>query len=267
MRGIGRYVLALGAAGLGAIGLVWRDFAGVWQPVPDGIAGRVVLACVAGLVLLLGGAALTTRRYVRFGAVLIGAMFFVFASLWVRRIIGFPQIFATWSGCAEELAVVFAAILLFSGATLDRPIARAAVAGFGVCAICFGIVHFLYPVETAAMVPGWAPGGRLFWAYATGAGHFLGGCAILARFQALLATRLLTAMYASFNLFVWGPTLAAAPHDHVAWAGNALNLTLVGVAWVVADAISRAQSTGMWQPLWRSSRRTAPQPDAAAIPS
>jgi hypothetical protein len=33
----------------------------------------------------------------------------------------------------------------------------------------------------------------------------------------------------------------AFPHDHVAWGGNAYNLTAVGAAWIVADWLATRQ--------------------------
>ena len=57
--------------------------------------------------------------------------------------------------------------------------------------------------------------------------------------QARLAAILLTAMYASVTLLVHGPMLLADPSSHMFWSENALNLVLVGAAWVVADSLAR----------------------------
>jgi hypothetical protein len=35
--------------------------------------------------------------------------------------------------------------------------------------------------------------------------------------------------------------LLADPSSHVNWSENALNLTLVGTAWVVADSLARSR--------------------------
>jgi len=50
---------------------------------------------------------------------------------------------------------------------------------------------------------------------------------------------MLTAMYASFTPLVHGPMLLADPFSHMNWSENALNLALTGVAWVVADSLTR----------------------------
>jgi hypothetical protein len=40
MTNVGIRVYGLAAVALGTVGLVWGDFALVWQPVPAGIRGR-----------------------------------------------------------------------------------------------------------------------------------------------------------------------------------------------------------------------------------
>jgi hypothetical protein len=49
-------------------------------------------------------------------------------------------------------------------------------------------------------------------------------------------------MFVGFGLLVWLPQLFAHPKDHMAWAGNGINLALVGAAWVVADAMARLRA-------------------------
>ena len=92
---------------------------------------------------------------------------------------------------------------------------------------------------TAPLVPKWLPPSQEFWGYATGVGHIAAGVAILTGVQARLAAILLTAMYASFTPLVHIPMLLADQSKQFIWSENALNLVLVGVAWVVADSLSK----------------------------
>jgi hypothetical protein len=55
----------------------------------------------------------------------------------------------------------------------------------------------------------------------------------------VLASRLLTAMFAIFGLLVWLPRVLADPDHHINWGGNAQNWALTGAAWIVADLFSR----------------------------
>jgi len=47
LSNLGSRVYGLGAVALGLVGLVWGDFAAVWQPVQAGVPHREVLAYVA----------------------------------------------------------------------------------------------------------------------------------------------------------------------------------------------------------------------------
>ncbi len=125
---------------------------------------------------------------------------------------------------------------------------------FGLCLVAFGAAHLLYTEETAAMVPAWLPPGQRAWALATGAGHLLAGLALLSGVRALLAARLVTAMFIGFGLFVWAPQLFQSPGDHMAWAGNAINFALIGAAWTVASSIAEFGAD------WPSLRDAKPEP-------
>ena len=112
---------------------------------------------------------------------------------------------------------------------------------FGVCALLFGGAHFFYMNFTVPLVPKWLPPNGEFWAYATGVGHIAAGIAILTGVQARLAAILLTAMFAAFTPLVHVPLLIADPSSHAVWSENALNLALIGAAWVVADSLARSR--------------------------
>lgn len=244
MTDLGRRVYGAAAIALGLIGLAWGDFAAVWQPVPDGMPGRTVLAYATAVAFLVAGAALQWLRTARWAALALAALYLVFTLLWARRIPGHPQIFGVWSGTAEQLALVASGIMAFASLRQDdwphaRRVAQICRLLFGVCLLAFGTAHFLYPAETAVLVPKWLPPGQGAWAMITGACHILAGLALLSGVRALLAARLLTAMFVGFGALVWAPQLFTQPQVHLNWAGNAINLALIGAAWVVADTISR----------------------------
>jgi len=50
-------------------------------------------------------------------------------------------------------------------------------------------------------------------------------------------------MYASFTVMVHVPMLLASASSHWIWAENALNLALIGAAWVVADSLAQDATT------------------------
>jgi hypothetical protein len=43
-----------------------------------------------------------------------------------------------------------------------------------------------------------------------------------------------------FSALALAPLVFAYPHAHAAWGGNAYNLTAVGAAWILAEALATA---------------------------
>ena len=108
---------------------------------------------------------------------------------------------------------------------------------FGICLIYFGLAHHFYLANTVSMVPAWLPPGQAFWAYATGAGHVAAAIAIISGVYARLGAILLTAMFILFTILVHAPRVLTDLHNHFAWGENAVNLALIGSAWVVAASL------------------------------
>jgi uncharacterized membrane protein YphA (DoxX/SURF4 family) len=257
---LGSRVYGLGAVALGLVGLVWGDFATNWQPIqalPFTVPYRMALAYVAAACLLSAGVAIQWRRSAPAGLLVLAILYFLFALLWLPRVIGFPQIFGTWGGFLEAMSLVAPAVIAYASSKPRDSVraSRTIQIGrlfFGVCALSFGLVHFSALPQTAAMVPLWIPPGQRFWAIATGVAHMLAGFAILSGVLDVLGSRLLTVMLAAFGALVWAPRLFAQPLEHMVWAGNAINLTLTGAAWVVADSIAnrRRQTPGQHEALY-----------------
>lgn len=244
MMQIGRRLFATAAAALGAIGMLWGDFAIYWQPVPSDLPGHLQLAYLAGFVLFAGGIAAQFDRTTRVAGWALATVFAAFSVPWLIRVIRFAELFGTWGGLAEAFALVLASIIVAEGYGHPRTgahsfLENACIRTFGICAIAFGLNHFFALRQTAEMVASWIPPGQVFWATATGIFHCAAGLAIVSGARALLAARLLGCMMLVFSALVWLPSLAASLTAHLVWAGNAENLALAGAAFVAADAIAR----------------------------
>ena len=251
---LGRLVYGAGTVALGVIGLASGDFASNWHPVPPDVPGRQALAYLAAVCLLGAGMATCWRRTARAGASVLAALYLVFAALWVRRVIGFPQIYGTWGGMLEQLvpAITGGVIALAPPDAHSAEAARASEIGrmlLGVCGVSFGVTHFTAMPQTSEMVPAWIPPGQRFWAITTGVCDLLAGLALLSGVAAALAARLLTAMLVGFGILLWAPRLVASSGTYGAWRGNAINLVMAGAVWVVADAIGRRQRVARTRPL------------------
>jgi uncharacterized membrane protein YphA (DoxX/SURF4 family) len=238
----GGRVFGVAAMAFGIIALIWRDFATVWHPVPADVPHRVILVYVTAILLLAGGAAVQWRRTLRPGLVLLAILYLLTACLWLPRVIGYPQLIGTWSGFAQQFCLTVAAMTVYAmAAPLDapwaQPLARAGRVLFGLCAISFGIAHFLALPQTAELVPAWLPLGQRFWGIATGVVFVLAGISMLAGIYAMLSAVVLTVMLASFGLLIWLPSAIRHPHEHIVWAGNTINLAVTAAAWMMAEAL------------------------------
>jgi uncharacterized membrane protein YphA (DoxX/SURF4 family) len=94
----------------------------------------------------------------------------------------------------------------------------------------------------------WSPNGcplASVLGYATGICFIAAGLAILAGIKGRLAAILLTVMIASFALLVNEPMLLANPASHFNWTESAVNLAILGAAWVVADSLALPRSSDL----------------------
>jgi uncharacterized membrane protein YphA (DoxX/SURF4 family) len=229
-------VYALGAILLGAVGIWFHDFAMQWQPVPKGLPAYGMLAYVSGLLLIAGGVAILSRKGERLGALLLASFF----GLWVvalhlpNAIKGWQHIGA-WNAPAEFTFATMGGVALFStgAGSLRGTLAKVARILAGASCLVFGLAHFNYIDFTASMVPAWIPPSQTFWAWATGAGHFAAGLALVSGFQARLAATLEAAMMASFVVLLHAPRVVAAPDQHIEWIMLAVASTFTGAAWLV----------------------------------
>jgi hypothetical protein len=237
MRNLGVWVWAVGIVALGLVGLAFGNLEG-GQTAPKATPDRAVLVAIANAFLVVAGAAAPLRGARRWAAAALALWWVVVVTVLMAAsvILLHPDVFGAWSGAAEVMAVGTAAIIVWAGTGVSGEAAwvRGAQATFGICAVLFGVAHFVYMGLTAPLVPRWLPGSGVFWGYATGVAQVAAGVAIATRIAGRLAAVLLTTMYGLFQLLVHMPLLIGAPGSEFFWSENALNLTLVGVAWVVA---------------------------------
>src|SRR5436305_92008 len=244
----GVYVYAAGSIAAGILDLIWGGFESAHQPIQalgDHIPGREILAYIAAVWLVAGGAAILWRRTIRAGAGALAAVYFIFALFWLPRfytashVLGLrlPVLIGISVGIAQQLILVAAAAIVHASfSTRDsvwlsraRPLARWI---FGLSSIGFGLAHLTGVRAVAAMVPKWMPLGSDFWAILTGIAFVLAGIAILSGILDVLAVRLLALMLLLFSVLVLAPRPLAAPRSHVIWGSNAYNLAAVGAAWI-----------------------------------
>ncbi len=220
-----RYAFAVALAGLGLTGIAFGDFALQWQPVPEGLPGRTLLAILSGgaLVILAGG--LLLRATAPFATIVLAGVMAVWTLLLhlPRVVMNVPW---AWLGFFEFVAITGATLILASVLWEGREgvlmrftgpgVARAGFILFAVSTPFFGLSHVISVEGAARFVPGWLPFAE-FWVVATGLGHAAVGLALLAGILTRLATALYSVMIASFILTVHVPDLISDPARHQFW--------------------------------------------------
>lgn len=245
---LGRHVFGLAAVAFGVFAFVWHDF-NIWQQIRalGNVPHREILVYIVAAVEILGGVAIEGRRTAQAGAVALGAVYLIFALLWVPLIIEKPLVFDRWGNFFEQFSLVSGALIVYASfdlrdAARAAKVARIGYFSFGICVVSFTLEQLFYLSGTANFVPRWIPLGQMFWAIATTVAFALAAIALLSGRFALLATRLLTAMIVGFGLLVWLPAPFADRHSPTSWAGNAENLAIAGAAWIVADYLRQRRS-------------------------
>lgn len=230
---------ALALIGLGVLGIVYGDFAMQWQPVPDWVPVRHLVAYLSAAVLILGGAGLvSTRMAARSARVL-----FVYSILWLALklppLATNPFFEANWLGAGELAVIVAACWMLVTSDPRQRSVARYL---FAVSLIPIGLSHFFYRPETLSFVPTWLPF-RPFWANLGGAGHVAAGVAVLLGIYPRLAATLEAAMIGAFTLLVWLPGVITASTSRPQWTGFLMSWLIGAAAWVVARSLASRGET------------------------
>ena len=239
-------VWGIGIIALGAVCLAFGDFH-PGQPVPKDFPARTEFAYAVAVFMLVAGAAVEWRRTLPWAAAAITAYWLVVVVVLMNGRVWLAHYaeFLPYESTAIQLAIAAGGLIVYANtARIDAGraarLTRIAQIAFGICALVFGTAHFLYMTLTAPLVPKWLPPSQEFWAYATGIFHIAAGLAILTGVKARLGAILLTVMYALFSVMVHIPMAIADPANHWIWNENAVNVALIGAAWVVADSLARS---------------------------
>ena len=216
--------------------MAWHDYNGWHQP--------LYLVYAAAAALMFGGATIQFPKTAKAGAVVLAAVFLVFAAQCVPGILAAPKIYNSWGNFFEQFSLVTGAALVyarFSSAWSQETRNRIGRILLSICTASFTLEQAFYLAPTATLVPKWLPPTQMFWAIATTVFFSLAALALLANRMALLAARLLTMMLVLFGLIVWIPLLLKGPHSHTNWSETAETFAIAGTAWILADLLGESR--------------------------
>ena len=249
---VGIWIYGLATVVTGILDVVWREFEASHQPIKaiaQHIPGEQVLACIAGIWLVVAGTAILWRRTARIGAAGSAMIYLVFALFWVFRLFAITHalglrigaIVFGLGGIAAQLLLVAPTSIVYAATAEGDSVwrERAVIAGrwmLGLPPIAFGLGHLINLHAYARFVPQWVPFG-LFWVVVTGIAFLLAGSAIVSGVRDVLAARLLVLMLFLFEFMVEIPPVFTHPHSQGAWGGAVYNFTVIGACWIFAEFI------------------------------
>lgn len=245
---LGRWVLALGIAAIGAVSLYFGDYVSGLQPLPADLPGRMPIAIASGAALLSCGLGMMFVRTARMAALAFAAlMLLACAVIHLPILLQNVRVGYSWVRLFEPLAFAGAALVLATGlGWRPKHAATTTTIGrwlFGISLPVFAATHFIYPDIVASLIPAWIPA-RLFLAYFTGAAHLFAGLAIVGNVLARLAATLAGAMYGSWALILHVPRVAADTGNQGEATSLFMAVALCGAAWIVGGAVGRTATAG-----------------------
>jgi uncharacterized membrane protein len=238
-------LLSIGLIALGALSVIYRDFAYTWQPVPAFHPGRDVLAIASGLFMIGAGFGLLFRATVSVAARAVFAFLLAWMCLPIPYLIAMPQREGRWLGTGEIAMLLAGGWVLFAHLSgLDKTGFFSHITGakgvriarivFGLAVLPVGLSHISYTQITASLVPPWLPF-RTGLAYLTGFGQIACGFAILFSIWPRMAAFIETGMLGLFAFLVWGPDtwFAVTPKMAGTPPGLRFPLTAFLITWVI----------------------------------
>ena len=221
---------ALTFIGIGGIGFASGTFAPIWQPVPETVPTRELLAYLTSIIALACGIFLLVKRTQAVAALIL----FVFLAVWALAfkapfVVKAPLVEGSYQSIGENLVLIAAAWVLYT-----RSRTRIAYVLYGLALIAFGLSHFFYLELTTPLVPAWL-GVPVLWAYATGSIYTVCGVAMILGLAARLASLAAAANITLITLLVWVPIVAAGGLTAMHWQETVVSCALMVSSWVLAS--------------------------------
>ena len=242
-------LFAIGLIGMGAVALVYGDFAMGWQPVAPWFPARTALAYASGVLMVVGGACLFLRPTTPWALRILLPYLVIWQMLKFPALVVAPKVEGVYLGFGEL------AVLLAGGWTLfarlaefhapkwlrwcagDRGV-QIARYYFAVWIIPIGLSHWLYLKPSVDLVPPWLPY-KPFWACLAGAGQIASGLGVLFGVLPRIAAWAEAIQISLYTLLIWLPAILLSNKNlgpSFAHADRRLSFTAFFISWIIAAA-------------------------------
>jgi len=237
-----------GLLGLGVFAFIYGDFAMVWQPVPAWVPARTAVAYGSGVLMLMPGFGLLSRRTQAWSVGILFPYLVLWALLKVPGVVVAPGIEGTWLGLGELTMLLAGGWTLFArlgDIPLTSPLAF--LAGdrgvciarclFAVSVVPVGLSHLVYLQATVGFIPHWLPFPK-GWAILTGAGQIASGLGLLFGVLPRLAAWAEVGQITCYTLLVWLPQVVGAPKERLNWTALFISWIIGAAAYAVAQNVA-----------------------------
>jgi len=255
---VGRWFFGLALLGLGLEHFIFREFVTGRAPGwPNGMPGKLVWVYASGVMVILTGLAILTRRWGRPAALGLGLLIFAWALLRHLPIVAADSLLGgSWTRAGKALTIfggsfaVAASLPPIPGSTTSGwrrfanatgPFVLLGQIGLGSFLILAGMQHFLFTEFVASLIPSWIPGNGIWWAWFAGVALIAGGLGLLVPLTAPLAGLMSGLMVFSWFWIVHLPRALRSVTDGIAVFEA---LAVSGIALVVAGALAARRAEG-----------------------
>jgi uncharacterized membrane protein len=245
----GKLFFGVSVLAIGIIHIVNGNFPVGLMPVVASLPARPLFAYLTGILIIVAGALILTKKYEREGAILSGIIFLLSLIL-----VDVPKIIINikspdWWTVVFEIFSFFSGALILAGIvsiskSFYNPRRKLWLTGsyiFAIALIIFGAQHYMYAQFIATLIPKWIPGSNI-WPYIIMVAFIAAGLSIIIQKQVDLSAALLSLMFFLWVCIVHLPRVIANIKTEPEWTSMFVALAMSGIALFISGS-----ATGLYK--------------------
>jgi uncharacterized membrane protein len=231
----GKLFFAFITLAIGVIHIAFHNFPLGLLPVPVTMPGREVLVYVTGVLFILSGLMLFTKKYAYYGAVVAGAVWILFLILLhIPKLIGDIHNGGEWTATFEMVTLLSGTCLL-AGTSSTNKLPEAGRFLFLLSLVVYTVLHYVYLQFIATLIPNWLPF-HIFWAWVVLIAFFAATLSLLIGKAVRLSEALLALMFLLWVLILHLPRVIGNLGVEPEWTSLFICLGVSGIALLIAGS-------------------------------